>query len=318
MNDADAGDEHSGEEPLPLQRDAPPSAPARLSPLVRRLVAPNPGPMTFSGTCTYVVGAGETVAVIDPGPDLPAHRDAILGIAGAARISHILVTHTHRDHSPGARPLATLTGAQIVGCAPYAPARPPRDNERAAVSASNDLDFVADRVLADGEALGGEGYTLVAVATPGHTMNHLAFALPEEAALFSGDHVMAWSTTVIAPPTGSMGAFMASLAKLRGRADHVYWPGHGGPVRDPQRFLRALIHHRRQREHALRARLVAGDGTVPELVATTYETLDPGLHRAAAITVLAHLEDLCARGLVRVEGEGLEGRYVSVQPLSSS
>ena len=299
-----------------MERDAPPGAPVRLSPLVRRLVAPNPGPMTFTGTCTYVVGAGGTVAVIDPGPDLPAHRDAILGVAGAARISHIVVTHTHRDHSPGARPLAALTGAQVVGCAPYAPARQPRETERAAMIASNDLDFVPDRVLADNEALEGEGYTLVAVATPGHTMNHLAFALPEETALFSGDHVMAWSTTVIAPPTGSMGAFMASLAKLRGRDDRVYWPGHGGPVRDPQRFLRALIHHRRQREHALRTRLAAGDRTVPELVATCYETLDPRLHGAAGITVLAHLEDLCARGLVRVEGEGLEGRYAPAQPLS--
>ena len=134
--------------------------------------------------------------------------------------------------------------------------------------------------------------------------------------MFSGDHVMAWSTTVIAPPTGSMGAFMASLAKLRGRDDRVYWPGHGGPVRDPQRFLRALIHHRRQREHALRARLAAGDSTVPDLVATCYEALDPRLHRAAAITVLAQLEDLCSRGLVRVEGEGLDGRYFSGQPLS--
>ncbi len=299
-----------------MERDAPPGAPVRLSPLVRRLVAPNPGPMTFTGTCTYVVGAGGTVAVIDPGPDLPAHRDAILGVAGAARISHIVVTHTHRDHSPGARPLAALTGAQVVGCAPYAPARQPRETERTAMIASNDLDFVPDRVLADNEALEGEGYTLVAVATPGHTMNHLAFALPEETALFSGDHVMAWSTTVIAPPTGSMGAFMASLAKLRGRDDRVYWPGHGGPVRDPQRFLRALIHHRRQREHALRTRLAAGDRTVPELVATCYETLDPRLHGAAGITVLAHLEDLCARGLVRVEGEGLEGRYAPAQPLS--
>ena len=301
----------TGDEPLPLERDfdAPSDAPVRLSPLVRRLVAPNPGPMTFTGTCTYLVGAGDALAVIDPGPDLPPHREAILAAAGGARIAHVVVTHTHRDHSPGARPLALAKGAEVVGCARYAPAREPREAERAAVAAANDLDFAPDRVLADGEALRGDGYTLVAVATPGHTMNHLAFALPEEKALFSGDHVMAWSTSVIAPPTGSMSAFMASLERLRGRDDRVYWPGHGGPVSDPQRFLRALVHHRRQREHALRARLAAGDRTVPELVATTYETLDARLRRAAGITVLAHLEDLCARGLVTADGEGLEGRY---------
>lgn len=300
-----------GDEPLQLERgfDEPADAAVRLSPLVRRLLAPNPGPMTFTGTCTYLVGAGRNLAVIDPGPDLPVHRDAIIAAADGARISHIVVTHTHRDHSPGARPLAVATGAQVVGCAPYAPAREPRPAERAAVAASNDLDFAPDRVLGDGEAVQGDDYTLVAVATPGHTMNHLAFALPEERALFSGDHVMAWSTTVIAPPTGSMSAFMASLERLRGRDEGVYWPGHGGPVRDPPRFLRALIHHRRQRERALLSRLAAGDQTVTELVATTYDNLDPRLSRAAGITVLAHLEELCARGLVRAEGLGLEARY---------
>ena len=299
------------EEPLPLDRgfEATADAVVALSPLVRRLVAPNPGPMTFTGTCTSLVGAGAALTGIDPGPDLPAHRDAIMAALGGARLAHIVVTHTHRDHSPGARALAAATGAAVVGCAPYAPVRPPRPAEMAAVAASNDLDYAPDRVLADGEALQGEGYTLMAVATPGHTMNHLAFALPQERALFSGDHVMAWSTTVIAPPTGSMGAFMASLERLKGRDDMVYWPGHGGPVKDPPRFLRALVHHRRQREHALRARLAAGDRTIAELVARTYETLDPRLRRAAGITVLAHLEDLCARGLVRADGEGLEASY---------
>ncbi len=306
----------TAEEPLPLERsfDAPADAVIQLSPLVRRLVAPNPGPMTFTGTCTYLVGTGKTVVVIDPGPDLPEHRAAILAATKDVTVSHILVTHTHRDHSPGARPLALATGAEVIGCAPYASAREPREAERAAVAASNDLDFVPDHVLADGEALHGDGFTLVSVATPGHTMNHLAFALPEEKALFSGDHVMAWSTTVIAPPTGSMRAFIASLERLRGRDDRIYWPGHGGPVNDPPRFLRALLHHRRQREHALRARLAAGDSTVPELVATTYEALPAHLRRAAGITVLAHLEDLCGRGLVRAEGEGLEALYRPAEP----
>lgn len=296
---------------LPLQRrlEAAPNALVQVSPLVRRLVAPNGGPMTFTGTCTYLVGSGRRIAVIDPGPDLPEHRAAILAAAAGAAIDAILVTHTHRDHSPGARPLAAATGAPVIGCAPYAPARPPRADEEAAVAASNDLAYAPDRVLADGARFDGDGFALEAVATPGHTANHLAFALPDERALFSGDHVMAWSTTVIAPPTGSMGAYIASLERLRPRDDVVYWPGHGGPVTDPPRFVRALLHHRRQRERAILTRLDAGDATIAAIVAATYEDLDPRLERAAGITVLAHLEHLVERGLVAVDGEGRSGRY---------
>ena len=283
--------------PLDQEFDAPPGTLVQLTPLVRRIVAPNPGPMTFRGTCTYVVGRGE-VAVIDPGPDLPGHVDALLAALTDERVVYIVVSHTHRDHSPGAHLLKARTHAAIVGCAPYAPARSPRPSEAAAVAASNDLDYAPDRVLADGDALEGAGFTLQAVATPGHTMNHLAFALPQEKALFSGDHVMAWSTTVVAPPTGSMGAFMASLEKVRTRDDAIYWPGHGGPVRDPQRFVRALLHHRRQREQSILARLFAGDRTIDEIVAATYDNLDQRLRRAASLSVLAHLEDLCSRGIV--------------------
>ncbi len=291
-----------GELPLDRSFEAPPGELVRLSPLVRRIVAPNPGPMTFRGTNTYVVGRGE-VAVIDPGPDLPDHVDALLAVLDGERVAHIVVTHTHRDHSPAARLLRARTGAPIVGCVPFAPARPPRGGEAAALDASNDVEHAPDRVLADGEVLACAGFTLEAVATPGHTMNHLAFALAGEAALFSGDHVMAWSTTVVAPPTGAMGAYMASLERLRIRRDATYWPGHGGPVRDPQRFVRALAHHRRQREASILARLAAGDTTVAAIVAATYDALDPRLQRAAALSVLAHLEDLCARGRASVDAD---------------
>ena len=282
-----------------------------LSPLVRRLVAPNPGPMTFRGTCTYVVGHG-AVAVIDPGPDLPQPIAALREALGGERVAQILVTHTHQDHSPGARLLKARTQAPIVGCAPYQPARPPRPGEIAAVSASNDGDHCPDHILADGDTLEGTGFALQAVATPGHTMNHLAFALPAERALFSGDHVMAWATTVVSPPTGAMRPYMTSLEKLRLRDDAIYWPGHGGPVRDPQRFVRALLHHRRQREHAILSRLAAGDSTVDALVSATYERLDARLRRAAAMSVLAHLEDLCERHLIVADGTGLEARYARI------
>ncbi len=295
--------------PLDQDFDAPTGALVQLTPLVRRIVAPNPGPMTFRGTCTYVVGRGE-VAVIDPGPDLPEHVDTLLVALADERVAHILVTHTHRDHSPGARHLKSRTNAAIIGCAPYAPARPPSPSEAAAVAASNDLGYTPDLVLGDGDELEGAGFTLRAVATPGHTMNHLAFALPQENALFSGDHVMAWSTTVVAPPTGSMGAFMSSLEKLRRRDEAIYWPGHGGPVRDPQRFVRALLHHRRQREQTILARLLAGDRTIAEIVAATYENLDHRLQRAASLSVLAHLEDLCARGVVVLEDRNGEASFV--------
>ena len=279
-----------------------------LSPLVRRLVAPNPGPMTFKGTCTYIVGHG-AVAVIDPGPASPEHIETLLGALGHERVAHILVTHTHRDHSPGARLLQDATGAPILGCAPHWTARTPTEAEAANVRASNDVDYAPDRVLADGERLDGGDFTLEAVATPGHTMNHLAFALPQEAALFSGDHVMAWSTTVIVPPSGSMAAYLTSLEALRGRRETIYWPGHGGPVKDPPRFIRALLHHRRQRAMAIVSRLRAGDLTIKAIVAKLYEGLDPRLERAAALSVLAHLEDMVAREQVIAAGEGLDAAF---------
>ena len=294
--------------PLSTEFDGEAGRLVTLSPLVRRLTAPNAGPMTFKGTNTYVVGHGD-VTVIDPGPDLPEHVATLLAALMAERVARILVTHTHRDHSPAARLLKAKTGAPIVGCAPHLLFRAAQAGEATGAAAGNDLDHAPDRVLADGERIEGEGFTLEAVATPGHTMNHLAFALLQERALFSGDHVMAWSTTVVAPPSGSMAAYIASLDKLRTRDEAIYWPGHGGPVHDPARFVRALQHHRRQRERAILARLAAGDTTIAEIVAATYDGLDPRLARAASVSVLAHLDDLCARGLVTAEATGLNGRY---------
>ncbi len=302
----------SSETALPLDRafGAEPGQLERLSPLIRRLVAPNPGPLTFTGTCTYVVGHG-AVAVVDPGPALPEHIEALLRGLGDERVAQILVTHTHRDHSPAATLLQGATGAPIVGCGPHVTARPPTAAEDAGVRAGNDLDYRPDRPLRHGEVLEGAGFALEAVATPGHTMNHLAFALREENALFSGDHVMAWSTTVIVPPSGSMRAYRASLDLLRERGETIYWPGHGGPVREPRRFLRALSHHRRQRDAAIVARLRSGDATIVAVVAAIYEGLDPRLTRAASLSVLAHLEDMVESGSVVLVGEpGLDARFL--------
>ncbi len=299
------------DEPLTFETefDAPVGACLRLSPLVRRVVAGNGGPMTFTGTCTYLVGETD-VAVIDPGPEDPAQTDAILAALDGAPVNAILVTHTHRDHSPGARALAAATGAPIVGCGPHRPSRPLRTGEANRMEGAGDQAYMPELELVDGDRITGQGWTLEAVATPGHTANHLAFALPEEKALFSGDHVMAWSTSFVGPPDGNMAAYMRSLEKLRARDDAIYWPGHGGPVRDPSRFVRALITHRRQREGMILARIAAGDRDIPKIVSNVYPGLASALTGAAALNVLAHLEDLAERGEVDVEGAlDLDARF---------
>jgi len=281
----------------------------RVSPLVRRIVANNPGPITFTGTCSYIVGSGH-VAIIDPGPDLPEHIDALLEAVRGETVTHILVTHTHRDHSPAAKAIKAATGALLVGCGPHRSARPLFEGEVNLLEASSDRDYAPDQELAEGDVIEGRNFTLAALATPGHMANHLAFSLAEEKALFSGDHVMAWSTSVVAPPDGSMSDFMASLDKLRDRDETVYWPGHGGPVRDPQRFVRALAHHRRQREASILNRLAAGDRTIPAIVGAIYQGLKPALVGAAGLSVFAHLEDLVAQRRVVTEGvPSLDGEY---------
>lgn len=280
----------------------------RVSPLVRRLIANNPSPFTFTGTCSYLVGE-EEVAIIDPGPLDEAHIEALLRAANGRRIAHIVVTHTHRDHSPAAARIKAATGAPILGARPYRP-RAGFAGVLKGLDASHDLAYAPDFVLEDGARIEGRGYTLEAVATPGHAANHLCFALRQENCLFSGDHVMAWSTSIVAPPDGSMGDYMASLDKLRERNEEIFWPGHGGPVREPQRWMRALAHHRRQREASILARVEAGDTTVSQIVAKVYENLNPALVGAASLSTLAHLEDLVARGLVALDGElGLAARF---------
>jgi glyoxylase-like metal-dependent hydrolase (beta-lactamase superfamily II) len=294
-------------EPVPFAaaREPPPRALTKVSPMVRRLVAPNASPFTFNGTCTYIVGR-DRVAIVDPGPDDDSHLSALLAAVDGERVETILVTHTHRDHSVGARKLRAATGARMIGAAPFTP----RGDGSTGLDSAHDRDYSPDAILVDGERWQGAGYTLEAVATPGHCSNHVCFALVEEGALFSGDHVMAWSTSVVAPPDGSMRAYLDSLDKLRGRAETIYWPGHGGPVAEPQRYLRALIHHRRQREASILNTLADGPQTIPALVAKVYVGLNPSLTHAAGFSTLAHLEDLSERGLVVAEVEdGAESRF---------
>jgi glyoxylase-like metal-dependent hydrolase (beta-lactamase superfamily II) len=295
---------------IPFDRQSPESGRLeRVSPLIRRWVTDNPGPFTSTGTCVYVLGQGK-VAVVDPGMGRDGEVDALLAALRGEQVGHIAITHTHRDHSPAARELKLKTGASILGCGPHRAARALHLGERNVLDASADLDHRPDRELADGDGIEGQGYTLTAIATPGHTMNHLCFRLEEENALLSGDHVMAWSTSIVAPPDGSMGAYMASLEKLRGRPEAVYWPGHGGPVSDPQRFVRGLIGHRRMRESSILAALSKAQNTIPQLVAQLYAGLPPQLKGAAGLSVYAHLEDLAGRGLVMTDGEpALDGIY---------
>ena len=285
--------------------DFPSGQTMRVSPLVRRLIAPNPSPYTFTGTCSYLIGKGE-IAILDPGPDSEAHLAALLDAAKGERVAAILVTHTHRDHSSLAMRLKQATGAELIGARPHAPRPGPQEG----LDAAHDLTYQPDRVLGDGERFMIGGLELEAIATPGHAANHLAFAFAAENSLFSGDHVMAWSTSVVAPPDGSMSDYMASLEKLRDRPEAIYWPGHGGPVSDPPRYLRAMMGHRRQRESAILARLEAAPATVPEIVEKVYAGIDPKLAGAAGLSTLAHLEDLLARGLVARDAAPLrEARY---------
>jgi glyoxylase-like metal-dependent hydrolase (beta-lactamase superfamily II) len=270
----------------------------RLSPLVRRVLARNPSAFTYTGTGTYIVGEG-TVAVIDPGPDDVNHVRAVLNAIGKAKVSHLVVTHTHKDHSPAAAPLAAGTGAPVVGCAPIGTA----DDDGPKVEAGFDPTYAPDRVLADGESIEGPGWTLTAVHTPGHTSNHLCFALAEEKALFSGDHVMGWSTSVVTPPDGNMTDYMASLRLLLDRDDAIYYPTHGPAVTDPQRLVRGLIAHRKQREGQILKLLADGPKPIPAMVAVMYANVAPVLHPAAGRSVLAHLIDMQAKGLVVAQGE---------------
>jgi glyoxylase-like metal-dependent hydrolase (beta-lactamase superfamily II) len=275
------------------------------SPLVRRVLARNPSPFTFTGTVTHLIGHG-TVAVIDPGPDDPSHVAALLAALAGETVAAIVVTHTHRDHTGAVPALAAATGAPVIGCAPLA-----HTEGAVRMDAGGDSLYQPSRVMADGETVAGPGWTLEAVATPGHTSNHLAFALREEAALFSGDHVMAWSTTVVAPPDGSMASYRASLEKLLDRTEDLYYPAHGPATPQARAFVAALLKHRKVREAQILTRLSAGDHAIPAIVAALYVGLDPRLVPAAGLSVLAHLIDLHDRGLIAApDGLGRDGRFM--------
>jgi glyoxylase-like metal-dependent hydrolase (beta-lactamase superfamily II) len=270
-----------------------------ISPLVRRVLARNASPFSYTGTQTYIVGHGE-VAVIDPGPlaDDPAHVGELVRLLDGEQVMAIMCTHTHRDHSPAAAPLKAMTGAPIIGCAPLV-----LHDDGPRADAGFDPTYAPDRVLADGEVLAGDGWTLTALATPGHTSNHLCFALAQEKALFTGDHIMGWSTTVVSPPDGDMADYMASLALLIDRDDVVYYPAHGPQVDTPQRLARGMMGHRKQREGQILRLIERGVGAIPAMVGEMYKGIDTRLHGAAGRSVLAHLLDLEARGVVCNQGD---------------
>jgi len=270
----------------------------RIDPLVRRVLARNPSPFTFTGTQSYIVGAGGEVAVIDPGPDEPEHLAALIQAIGEAKVVAICCTHTHRDHSPAAAPLAARTGAPVIGCAPLT-----LEDDGPRADAAFDPSYRPDRVLADGESVTGEGWTLTAVSTPGHTSNHLCFALPESSILFTGDHVMGWSTSVVSPPDGDMAAYMASLQKLHDRDDRLYLPAHGPAVDKPRQLVRGMMGHRRSREKQILRQIEEGRTRIAQMVPVMYKGVDERLWPAAGRSVHAHLIDLAGRGLVAQRGE---------------
>ncbi len=276
----------------------------QCEPLVRRVLAANASPYTYTGTQTYVIGAGSEVAVIDPGPagtgvaghadtNGAGHIEAILAAIGSAKLIAIMCTHTHRDHSPAAAPLKAATGAPIIGCAPLV-----LEDDGPRADAAFDPTYTPDRILVDGERLSGDGWTIEAVATPGHTSNHLCYSLLESGALFTGDHVMAWSTSVVSPPDGDMAAYMQSLQKLHDRSDRVLYPAHGPAVDKPRQLVRGMLGHRRQREAQILRLLGEAPQAIPQMVAAMYKGLDPRLTGAAGRSVLAHLIDLERQGRV--------------------
>ena len=270
-----------------------------VSPTIRRIVAQNPGPFTFKGTGTYVVGHGK-VAVIDPGPDLPAHVDALLEALDGEEITHQLITHTHKDHSPAAQRLQQRTGASTYGFGPHGAGKYEKGIE---VEEGGDPDFTPDHALIHGDRVVGDGWSLDCVHTPGHTSNHLCYAYREENALFTGDHVMGWSTTVVSPPDGDMREYLDSLRHLSARNDQIYYPTHGAPIENPGPFVRGLIAHRKMRERQIISVLEAGENTIRDMVPGMYKGLDPILIPAAQRSVFAHVIDLAEQGKVVSEGD---------------
>ena len=277
----------------------------QVSPLVRRVIANNPGGFTYTGTGTYIIGRGH-VAVIDPGPLIDAHVEALLAAVAGETVSHILITHTHADHSPAAAPLKAATGAKTYGYGPHGSGTA----DGVQVEEGGDMSFAPDIVVRHGDIIQGAGWTVECVYTPGHTSNHICFALREEKALFTGDHVMGWSTSVIAPPDGNMKAYMDSLRLLLTRDDEIYWPTHGPPITDPKPFVRAFIAHRQDRERQILAQIAEGRTRIGEMVPVMYAQVDKRLHPAAARSVLSHLELLVETGRVACPGRpSLDSAY---------
>lgn len=275
--------------------------PDRLSALIRRVICNNPGPFTYTGSGTYIIGRdGGAVAVIDPGPSNEAHQGALAAAIGKARVSDILITHTHSDHCGGAKAFAKRVGAPILGAGPHPVAE--RKLDAPALDEGADYAFAPDKILRDGDLIEGDGWTIEAVATPGHLSNHLCFALKEEKALFTGDHIMGWATTVIAPPDGDMGAYFDSLEKLLARDDRVYYPTHGAPIENPKPFVRAIRTHRRIRDGQILDQLKKGRTRISEITEIIYADIDKRLHKAAALNVYAHLIRLVRTGAVTCDG----------------
>jgi len=291
------------------QFDAAHGEAVTVGPDIQRITAPNMGPLTFQGTNSYILGR-DSVAVIDPGPEIDSHRQALTSALQGRQVSHIFVSHTHKDHSPLARTLADETGAQIVAEGEHRSARPLHTGEVNPLKESSDTDFQPDVVARDGEVFDGDGWSLRVIHTPGHTANHAVFALEGQDIVFSADHVMVWATSIVAPPDGSMSDYMHSLDKMLARDDRLYLPGHGGVVDDPRRFVRALKAHRKLREQAVLDRLEQGDRTIFAMVQEIYRDTDPRLHGAAGLSLLAHLEDLVGRGVVETNGvPAIDGTY---------
>jgi len=278
-------------------------------PGIRRIMANNPGPFTFKGTVSYIVGR-DKVAIIDPGPDDPAHIGALLDAVRNETVTHIFVTHTHRDHSPAVPAIKAATGAKVYAEGPHRAARPLHIGEHNPLDASADRDFRPDVMLKDGEVVAGDGWAIEAVTTPGHTANHMSYALKDRDVLFAGDHIMAWATSIVAPPDGAMSDYMASLAKLAQRTEGIYFPGHGPAITDASRFVSYYILHRKAREASILHRLSKGATDIPTIVRAIYIGIDPRLTGAAGLSVLAHLEDLVARGQVETDGQpAIDGVY---------
>ena len=290
-------------EDIPFDRsfDLEPGIVKEIAPQVRAVCAGNVSPFTFKGTISYIVGRGK-VAIIDPGPDDARHVAALLDAVRGETVTHILVTHTHRDHSPAVAAVRAATGAPSHGEGPHRASRPLHIGEISPLDASGDADFRPDHVLRDGDVVSGAGWALEAIATPGHCANHMAYALRGANALFSGDHVMGWSTSIVAPPDGAMSDYMESLRKIGARSEAVYFPGHGNAIREAPRFVRSYIRHRQGREQSILHRLGKGATDIPTMVRAIYIGIDPRLVGAAGLSVLAHLEDLVARGVVKTEG----------------